>query len=159
MQSKESVNYQIHNKMKLIITLAIIFTIGIYPQDKGIISGKVTDLETNQPVKDAVIQIIELKRETTSNEKGEFEFTEVQYGNYQIKVTCLGYKAFVKTDIVVLSARPSAVDIMLNPISYTTNTIDVEARYFQKSSDESTSMYNLHFAEIRRSPGAVEHIS
>jgi len=143
---------------KILITL-VLFTLNIISQDKGIITGILADHETKQPVNDAILEIIELQKKTTSGNDGKFEFKDLPYNTYQVKVTCLGYESMIQTDIVVLSSRQTEIEIFLNPMSYTTQTIDIEERYFQKSSDESTSMYNLDFEEVRRAPGAVEDIS
>jgi hypothetical protein len=144
---------------KAIIISFIFFALNIFSQDKGIISGKVTDHETGQPVAGANVEIVETGNKTETNNSGEFEFKDIAYGNYRLKITSIGYESITQTDIIVLSARPSVVEISLVPQSYTTDVIDVEDRYFQKSSDVSTSMYNLDFEEVRRAPGAVEDIS
>ncbi len=138
----------------------VVFNGTIYSQDsRGIINGTVKDKETQAPVNDAVIEIIELQKKTASDVSGNFEFKDIPYGTYQIKVSSLGYEAVVKTDIVVLSSRPANVTAELLLSNITTAEINVEGKYFQKSTDESTSNYNLDFEEIRRSPGAVEDIS
>ena len=77
---------------------------------------------------------------------------------YSIKFSAPGYELQVKTDIVVLSSRPADVTVELISKGYTTDIIDVEAKYFNKSPDESTSNFNLDFEEVRRAPGAAEDI-
>ncbi len=128
-------------------------------KSSGVINGKITDKETQAPVNDAIIEVIGLNTKTSSDEKGNFEFKNIPYGTYQLKISSLGYETLVKTDIVVLSSRPAAVTVELMVSNITTEEIDVEGKYFQKSTDESTSNYNLDFEEIRRAPGAVEDIS
>jgi hypothetical protein len=149
----------------LIFTIFISISFGfinvtVNSQDnKGIINGIVKDKETQSPVNDAIIEILELQKKTAADASGNFEFKDIPYGTYQLKVSSLGYETVVKTDIVVLSSRPANVTAELLLSNITTAEIDVEGKYFQKSTDESTSNYNLDFEEIRRSPGAVEDIS
>ena len=146
--------------MKTFVVISILLLcVNIFSQDKGVINGDVIDMETHTPVTDAIVEIIELKIKTATNLLGNFEFKDIPYGTYQIKISCIGYEALIKTDIVVLSSRPTNVSAELSPSSITTKEIDVEGKYFQKSTDESTSIYNLDFEEIRRAPGAVEDIS
>lgn len=145
--------------LTLFFVLAFTYSSNLNSQDKGVINGVITDKETQQPVQDAIIEILELKEKTSSSSAGNFEFKDIPYGTYRLKVTCIGYEAVVKTDVVVLSSRPSAVTVELMGSNITTEQIDVEGKYFQKSTDESTSNYNLDFEEIRRAPGAVEDIS
>lgn len=132
----------------------------LYSQaENGVILGKVVDKETQNPVKEVIIEIIELQKKTASDQNGNFEFKEVPYGTYQVKMSCIGYETIVKTDVVVLSSRPANVigEMLLSNI--TIGEIEVEAKYFQKATDVSTSIYNLDFEEVRRAPGAVEDIS
>jgi hypothetical protein len=144
---------------KYITIFIIFFSLSIFAQDKGVITGVVADKETQKPVTEAIVEILELNQKTTTNTEGKFEFNNISYGTYQLKVTSLGFEAIIKTDVVVLSSRPTNVDVELVPISYTTGQIDVESRYFQKSGNVSTSSFNLDFEEVRRAPGAVEDIS
>ena len=142
----------------IIIILLSIVSLSSFAQDKGIITGNVIDKENQKPVAGAIVEIVELSMKTASSEDGAFSFKNIPYGNYQVKITCLGYEALTKTDIVVLSSRPTNVDISMNPLSYSTDVIDVESRYFQKSNDVSVSSFNLDFEEVRRAPGAAEDI-
>ena len=147
--------------MKYFSTLIvlILFSLSLFAQDEGEITGVVTDKETQKPVSDAIVEIIELQKKTAADSEGRFEFDNIKYGTYQVKVTCIGYQALVETDVVVLSSRPTNVTVELLTSDITTQQIDVEAKYFHKSPDENTSSFNLDFEEVRRAPGAVEDIS
>jgi len=145
--------------MKRILIILILFSATVFSQEKGVINGRVTDQETKSPVPEATVSILNTDLKTKTNEKGEFSFTGIPYGTYELKVSCLGYDAFIHTDVVVLSSRPADVEIELLVNAITTQQIDVEGKYFQKSTDVSTSSYNLDFEEVRRAPGAVEDIS
>lgn len=144
---------------KYILIIFIIFTGQIFAQGQGVITGVVIDHDSQKPVADAEVTIIELDSSATSGNDGKFEFINVPLGTYQLKTSKVGYETVVNTDIVVLSARPTGVRIELIPKGYRTDTIDVEARYFQRSSDQNTSSYNLDFEEVRRAPGSVEDVS
>jgi hypothetical protein len=144
---------------KYILIIILILTGHIFAQKQGVISGTVIDHDSQKPVGDAEVTIIALDSSVTSGNDGSFEFTNVPLGTYQLKVSKMGYETVVKTDIVVLSARPTGVKVELVPKGYITDTIDVEARYFQRSSDQNISSYNLDFEEVRRAPGSVEDIS
>jgi len=145
--------------MKRILIILILFSASVFSQEKGVINGRVTDQETKSPVPEATVSILNTDLKTKTNEKGEFSFTGIPYGTYELKVSSLGYDAFIHTDVVVLSSRPADVEIELLVNAITTQQIDVEGKYFQKSTDVSTSSYNLDFEEVRRAPGAVEDIS
>lgn len=144
---------------KILILISLVFTTALFTQDKGIINGKVSDKETQNPIPEATVMIMNTDIKTTTDSEGKFQFTNIPYGTYELKVSSLGYEAFINTDVVVLSSRPTNVEIELLVSNITTEEIDVEGKYFQRSTDVSTSSYNLDFEEVRRAPGAVEDIS
>ena len=143
------------------ILLIILLSMSLFAQDenRGTITGAVVGHETQNPVQGAIIIILELNDSTLSAQNGSFEFNNVPFGTYSLKITAFGFVTQVQTDVVVLSSRPTNVTVELVKKGYTTDTIDVEAKYFHKSPDENTSSYNLDFEEVRRAPGAVEDIS
>jgi hypothetical protein len=145
--------------MQKLIIFLLFFSITVLSQDSGVINGKVTDKETQNPVPEAIVTILNTDIKTTTDSQGKFQFTNIPYGTYELKVSSLGYEAFIHTDVVLLSSRPTNVDIELLISNLTTEQIDVEGKYFQRSTDVSTSSYNLDFEEVRRAPGAVEDIS
>ena len=127
--------------------------------EKGIIRGKVIDKETQSTLPDAVIELIETKKKTGSNENGEFVFENLKPAAYRIKVSYIGYETSLKTDLVLTGDRPLDIIVELNPSSYSTEEIDISANYFEKNSHTNTSSVNLDYEEIRRAPGAAEDIS
>lgn len=144
---------------KYILFIIILFSINIFAQDKGIITGIVTEKETQKPLSDVTVSIVGTDKRTATDSLGKFEFMNLNYGTYQLKFSAIGYEPIVKTDIVVLSSRPTNINVELNSENLSTETIDVQAKYFQKNNDQSTSNFNLDFEEVRRAPGAVEDIS
>jgi hypothetical protein len=127
--------------------------------ERGIITGIITDNETQSPVTEATVTVIELNKVNVTDSTGRFLFINIPYGTYRLKISAPGYETVIKTDVVVLSSRPTEIVTGLTAHSYKTDTIDVEAKYFQKAVDENTSTFNLDFEEVRRAPGSVEDIS
>ncbi len=56
------------------------------------IKGIVVDVETNLPVSEANLTLIDYKRSAVSNKNGEFVISDVGMGEYVLKVTHVGYK-------------------------------------------------------------------
>lgn len=158
--------------MKVLIYLTLVFVLTsivgnnlVFSQDSkdeskiGSITGKIVDHETKALVEGALIKIMDSKLGTESDEKGEFHLSNLRYGNYRLNISMVGYKSIVISDLVLSSTKPLEVEIELIPDAITTSTIDVEDNYYQKSSDQNTSVTNFDFEEIRRTPGANEDIS
>ena len=140
----------------LLIAPAVIFSQKSYD---GIIRGTIIDAETQSPVEDAVIEILNTGDKTTADINGNFFFQNLKYDSYQIKISGSGYDPLIKSDLIVYASKPLELIIKLNSKGIITDQIDVEANYFQKSSDVNISSLNLDFEEIRRAPGATEDIS
>lgn len=145
----------------LILTVFVNLSFASETDDKydGIIKGHLIDNETKSPVEGAVVKILETGTKTASDEKGEFIFEKLNYSTYRIEVSVIGYKSVTKSDIVITSNKPYDLVIELVPSEITTGDIDVEANYFQKNSDENTSVTDFDYEEVRRAPGAAEDIS
>ena len=140
----------------LLIAPAVVFSQKSYD---GIILGTIIDAETQSPVEDAVIEILNTGNKTTTDSTGNFFFQNLKYDSYQIKISGTGYDPLIKSDLIVYASKPLELIIKLNSKGIITDQIDVEANYFQKSSDVNISSLNLDFEEIRRAPGATEDIS
>ena len=127
-------------------------------KDDGIIKGRIIDNETKSPVEDAVVKLLGTEKRIASDSKGEFIFNNLDYTTYRVEVSSIGYKPVTKSDLVITSGKPLDIVIELVPSVIMTKEIEVEANYFQKNSDENTSVTNFDYEEVRRAPGASEDI-
>jgi hypothetical protein len=127
-------------------------------KDDGIIKGRIIDNETKSPVEDAVVKLLGTEKRIASDSKGEFIFNNLNYSTYQVEISSIGYKPVTKSDLVITSGKPLDIVIELVPTVISTDVIEVEANYFQKNSDENTSVTNFDYEEVRRAPGASEDI-
>lgn len=140
---------------------AVIFPTLLYSQDKtiGVIKGRIIDEETQAPVGGAVVELLNTKQKTGTNVQGEFSFEELNLDIYQVRVSAMGYEPIIKSDLILYASKPLEIIIELTPKGIVTEEIDVEANFFQQSSDINISSMNLDYEEIRRAPGATEDIS
>jgi Carboxypeptidase regulatory-like domain/TonB-dependent Receptor Plug Domain len=125
----------------------------------GTIKGKVIDEETQNAVKDAVVELLNTGVKTGTDSKGEFIFENLNPDSYQLTISAIGYKAINKSDLVLYGSKPLEIIIQLTPKGIVTDKIDVEANFFEQSSNVNISSVNLDYEEIRRAPGATEDIS
>ena len=122
----------------------------------GILTGRVVERFNSQPVPGAVIEIIGLKLKTGSDDDGFFEFESVPQGVYSVRFSSFGYIQLVLDNVVVNSGVVTDIRAELDIIE--TDEIVVEDERFVKPGDISTSIKNLSFEEIRRTPGGFEDI-
>ncbi|NLT51561.1 MAG: TonB-dependent receptor [Ignavibacteria bacterium] len=144
--------------MKWIFIVFFIFTGLILPQTKGIISGKVTDKFTKQPVPGVNILVEGTTTGAASNLSGEFVIEGVEPGSYRLRATAIGYESLLKTDIVVNTARPVFVTFEMLESVIELEGITIKSEYFEKNPTEVNSIASFSYEEIRRSPGGFEDV-
>jgi hypothetical protein len=87
-------------KQTIIFILFTLFCTGVNAQETFTISGTVTNAKAEQ-IEAATIFIDGSQKSTTTNTKGEFKFSGIVPGTYQVVVNMLGYGS-IKQNAVVL---------------------------------------------------------
>ncbi|MBT9186786.1 carboxypeptidase-like regulatory domain-containing protein [Zobellia russellii] len=108
--------------------LAFICTLNLFAQDEGAIRGTIYDLEmNNEPLLFADVQIKDTKFKTQTNFRGNFEISNVEPGNYILKVTFLGYESHeipvevTAHNTVEVTQGLQAKTLSLSDVSFTDN--------------------------------------
>lgn len=84
-------------KFKFVIISVISFTIGLYSQEKIVLSGKIYSNVTKKAVDFATVAVLEAKVKGRSDENGYFQVILPKPGNYTVYVTSPGLKTLKKT--------------------------------------------------------------
>lgn len=140
----------------ILILISILYTTIIYSQEKGEINGRVLDKMTQQPLPGAVIEIVEQKLKTGSDDDGYFVLSDIPSGIYSVRFSFIGYIPLVKNSVYINSG--SSLNLLAELEIASTDAINVEAQRFDKPLDIINSFKNLTYEEIRRSPGGFEDI-
>lgn len=72
-------------------------TVTAHGQATGIITGRVTDRSTQQPIGDAQVLVVGSTRGARTNDAGQYRLVAVASGSVRIRVIRLGYEAELKT--------------------------------------------------------------
>lgn len=94
------------------------------PELLGSIYGVVTDKATGEPVKTAGVELSPLGLKTVTGSEGQFEFTELEPGNYQLYVTKTGYTELVSSTIVVKSDQTAKGDVQIEKLPAALRVVD-----------------------------------
>nr|HPN37916.1 TonB-dependent receptor [Melioribacteraceae bacterium] len=125
----------------------------------GIIEGTVLDKGTKMPLIAANIMIENSTIGATTDIEGKFVIKGVKVGNYNLKISYIGYQPIIKTDVIVKSGRSTVLLIELQLSSFQTDEVNVKAGYFNEVEYQSVNSVNFSYEEIRRSPGAAGDVS
>ena len=85
-------------KKYLLLMLMLLITTSTFAQN---ITGTLTDRDTKEPIMQCTVQLLNAKDSsfvggTLSDEKGQFTLKTPTAGNYLLKITSVGYKAYNK---------------------------------------------------------------
>lgn len=141
-------------KLTLILMLAL-FIPGLLPAQFRL-TGVINDSITSEPVQSAKVEIFGLDKTVYTDASGEYSFDNLAAGLYTLTVSKEGYISAIRS--VAFDMQPGPFNIILQKDEYKTDTIDVNAKYFKKTDEVSTSYMNVEYEEIRKSPGALEDV-
>ncbi len=103
--------------MQLLIkacTLAFILCANLLYAGNAVITGKVLNARTQQPVENVNIEITGTLIGSATNDLGEFKITGISPGSHEIRASCIGYKS-VQRKITVADPGPAELIILLEP--------------------------------------------
>ncbi|MFA7227386.1 MAG: TonB-dependent receptor, partial [Melioribacteraceae bacterium] len=125
---------------------------------KGTISGRVIDEVSNEPIPGVNIIVMDSEKGAATDLDGEFKISNLEAGNYQLRISALGYSTIIKSDIIVNNAKPTVLLIKMVGTLIELEGVTVRSGYFEMDPSEIGSVANLSYEEIRRSPGGFEDV-
>ncbi len=94
---------------------------------QAIISGKVTDAESGEPLRGATVQVIETKKGGYTDTKGEYRIKKVAAGTYTLKFSFVGYDAKTVANVVVADGETKEVNIIMGMTASAAAEVVVQA--------------------------------
>ena len=87
---------------------------GASPKGNGTISGTLTDSLTSKPLEYATVALLQHGTTqavggTLTNEKGQFSFSGIAVGQYDLAFSFIGYKSKTIRQVAVTEAKPAVV--------------------------------------------------
>lgn len=136
------------------VLLSIAFLTQIFAQisekPKGVITGRVTERTTGQPVASAKIKIAG-KAETAADEDGNYRL-EIAPGVYDVQISAVNFNAIIKNQIGVTGNRNTLLNVELDVT--TRETVEVRSEIFAENAEQPVSNATLNREEIRQTPGS-----
>lgn len=81
--------------------------------EQGNISGKIVDAATGRTIAGATIALIGDQKVTTSNTQGEFLFSQIDAGEYALRITYIGYLEMQLEEVIVEAASETSLTIAM----------------------------------------------
>jgi hypothetical protein len=142
----------------LLLSVLILFITPAFSQ-QGVITGRVVDESTNEPIPFSSLLIFNTSRGTITDIDGNFRISGLSPGFIRLQVSYVGYETRLTEEILVTNARTSNITIRLRSAELELGAVEVNASAFERSQESPLSLRRLSIREIERSPGSNRDIS
>ena len=139
--------FQMKNKFKLLLISFLISFIGW--AQTGILTGKVIDGDSNDPLAFANVIIKGTSKGTTSDFEGFYEL-KINSGTYSITFSFIGYETKVITEVVIIADEINNLDVILKPEGISFETIIITAK---RAKNTETAMLNVQKKSVNLMDG------
>ena len=139
--------------------LTLLYSLTIYSQNQGSISGKVLDGETGLPLEGANILIDNSNFYSITNEEGFFQINNIPTESYNITASFIGFKSQTKFNIIVKTIGNQQLEFILNPISDLLDEVILFESPFRTSNETPLSTQTFSAVEIETYPGGNNDIT
>ena len=130
-----------------VIAFVLFMFWSVAPQAR--IHGSVHDAQTGESMVRVSVRVKEPDLRTQTDDNGNFDITSVPPGDYQLIVSCVGYRSFRKTVAIGANADLS-LDVVLSPEAIEhKDTVDVHAGAFDLESDAGPTDFDLSGTEAK----------
>ena len=124
-----------------------------FADDKGTITGKVTDKKTGHALPFATVRLIGIPKGGLTDSEGQFSIPGVPVGTYDVQVQFLGYKPDTHAGVVVTEGKPSVVEFKLEEIVVRQEkTVEVTAERRLVEAKQGTTVRSVNANDIRNLP-------
>ena len=132
--------------------LVVLSPLAATAQQRGTITGRVTDRETTQPLVGAQVSIAGTTQGGITNQDGRFVIPQVSAGDRELRVTLLGYKSVAQT-VAVTGAGTATVNFELSETAVQIEGIVVSATgQEQRQREIGNSVANITTANVELAP-------
>ena len=144
------------------ILVGSIFSMMLYAQSNGYISGSVIDKNDQRPLPGVTVLLNPGNAGTTTSENGSFRFSGINAGSYSLSITAIGYKPLTITNLAVTTGNENILSIELEPEPKDLGTVTVTGRRNTAraaSLENPLSVQRLTTEDIKANPGGNFDIS
>jgi outer membrane receptor protein involved in Fe transport len=103
--------------LRVLIALSVLLAASFaQAEDKGTITGKVTDKKTGHAIPFATVTAIGSQRGALSNSEGVYLITNVPVGSWEVRVQFLGYKPASQPGVTIAAGKTVTADFQLEDV-------------------------------------------
>src|SRR5678815_6107150 len=107
---------RIHRSHLLVVLFLLGCAVPALAQDKGSISGKVSDKKTGHALPFATVTVMGAQKGGLTDSEGQFQVTGIPPGTYEVRIQFLGYAPIARPGVVVAAGKATVVDAAMEEI-------------------------------------------
>ncbi|NHN25302.1 TonB-dependent receptor [Flavobacterium jejuense] len=139
--------------MKFILQLILVLGISQITFSQKTLKGNITDYNTNEPLINSTIYVVEFNKGTSTNENGDYLISGIGKGIYKVQITHLGYQSQIHEIEITNNTNEFQLNIALKQKSIQINEVVVSNAYIN-SQDKSTYKIDVVKKEEMQKIGA-----
>lgn len=143
----------------LLLVLFLCLAYGAIGQTTGSISGFAKDINTEEPLIGATVQIDSTDKGTITDLDGFFTLENIPTGSYNFTVSFVGYKPVSRFNVVIKSVGNADLQFELEESSVSLDEVVVRPDPYVKSKESPMSIQKLTTEEIVAYPGGNNDIA
>jgi hypothetical protein len=125
----------------------------------GVIKGRVSNKINREPIAFANVLLEGTDKGVVTDDNGDYEFTGLMPGLYNIRVSYLGFSDATAFEIQVSNSKPAEVNLEMEENAQALQEVVVKSPPFRKTEESPVSLRTIGVAEIMRNPGGNRDIS
>ena len=145
--------------IRQLLCFFLLFSINVFAQNQGDLSGRVIDGETGIGLEGATIQIENSDFYTISDQNGYFQITDIPTSSFNVTASFIGFKSLTKFNVIIKSAGNQSLQYVLNPTSELLDEVIVVESPFKTSIETPLSTQTFSAVEIETYPGGNNDIT
>jgi outer membrane receptor protein involved in Fe transport len=136
----------------LVVVLLLQALPGIAWAQSGKLSGRVTEVDTGEPIPGATVVLQGTNQGTATDPEGRYFLIGLDPGTYAVRVSFVGYTPVVVEDVRVTSDRTTTLNVQLSTGVVEADEVVVEATRPVVDANQTTSRSLVTGEEIQRLP-------
>jgi outer membrane receptor for ferrienterochelin and colicin len=144
---------------KLSITILFSLLLSFSWAQNGVVKGKVSDANNNDPIPFANVIVEGTQIGSTTDLDGNFIITGLQPGYINLRVSYVGYQTKISSDVLINNNSVPFINIALKPRENELEEVVVKVNFLEKKEEAPLSMQSIGTKEIESNPGSNRDIS
>jgi outer membrane receptor for ferrienterochelin and colicin len=131
----------------------------VHAQNSGSLSGRILDLQSQQPLPGATLILEGTGIGVVTDEEGYFTINEIPYKSYNVIASFLGYESETLYNVIVKSVGNRPILFELEEVAETLDEVVIVRSPFRKTRDTPLSTQSFSAVEIETYPGGNNDIT